>query len=382
MNVLFLQQGLGYGGASQSLIQMQKAIRGKVNIRTILKKNKRLNQQLKHLLSASEDIVEMHIPGVHSYPEGISSEQEWRLVKQFQPEELVSYINKYQIDILHVNSSVFSSLYKYIKEHTQVKIITHVREVIPQASDMVTQFIIEQIRLYSDFIICIADEESIHFKDLANCQVLTNPVDTDYFHPNNKRENDPVVIGMMANFNPLKGHDTFIEVANKTSLLCKRNVRFELLGMPSSGLLSWKEWLPIKSLGYFQQVKAMIRNSGGAHLRVIPFQADVKPIIQNWHLALRMERSMKPWGRDVLECMAMGIPVIALGSSEVMIKNEETGWLVERNEVNLVVDQLIKCINDPEKMQRVATNARNWAVQNVGTSEYADSILKIYNDIQ
>jgi len=72
MRVLFIQQGLGYGGASQSLIQMQKCLKDDVEIFTILKKNRRLNQKLKHLLIHSKEIVEMDIPGVYNYSEGKS----------------------------------------------------------------------------------------------------------------------------------------------------------------------------------------------------------------------------------------------------------------------------------------------------------------------
>jgi glycosyltransferase involved in cell wall biosynthesis len=382
MKVLFLQQGLGYGGASQSLIQMQKALKGEVEIFTVLKKNKRLNKKLKHLLSASHQALEMHLPGVHSYPEGISTLDEWARAKNFLPHELVDYINQNQIDILHVNSSVFSSLYEWVKQKTNVKIVTHVREVIPSASDPVTEFIIQQIRKHSDFIICIAEEEAIHFNDLRQCKILRNPVDTDYFKPNEDRDNRQYVIGMMANFNALKGHDTFITVVKKAMQdEDGKQWKFELVGMPSSGFLRWKNWLPVKSLSYYQKVVRMIKSTVNPNLRIIPFQSDVRPVIQNWHLAMRLERSMKPWGRDVIECMSMGIPMIALGSSEVMIRHKETGWLVKENNVDEIFQQLKNCLKDEGELQRVSKNARNWAERNLGLAEYSQEVIKIYKDI-
>ena len=382
MRVLFLQQGLGYGGASQSLIQMQKALRDDVEIFTVLKKNKRLNKQLKHLLSSSREIIEMHLPGVHSYPEGISTEEELAMANKFFPNELVNFINENQIDILHVNSSVFTSLYESVKQKTRVKIVTHVREVIPSANDVVTQFIIQQIRKHSDFIICIAEEEAIHFNDLQQCKILRNPVDTSYFQPNVDRDNRQYVVGMMANFNALKGHDTFVEVANLAMQDEQgRNWKFELIGMPESGFLSWKNWLPYAGLRYYQKIRRMLKATINPNVRVIPFQSDVKPAIQNWHIAMRLERSMKPWGRDVIECMAMGIPMVALGSSEVMIMHEETGWLVRENKVDEIFQQLKRSLTDQEKLQRISKNARNWAEQNVGLTKYRQAVIKIYNDI-
>ncbi len=382
MRVLFLQQGLGYGGASQSLIQMQKALRDDVEIFTVLKKNKRLNKQLKHLLSSSKEIIEMHLPGVHSYPEGISTEEELAMANKFLPNELVNFINENQIDILHVNSSVFTSLYEWLKQKTRVKIVTHVREVIPSANDVVTQFIIQQIRKHSDFIICIAEEEAIHFNDLQQCKILRNPVDTSYFQPNVDRDNRQYVVGMMANFNALKGHDTFVEVANLAMQDEQgRNWKFELIGMPDSGFLSWKNWLPYAGLRYYQKIRRMLKATINPNVRVIPFQSDVKPAIQNWHIAMRLERSMKPWGRDVIECMAMGIPMVALGSSEVMITHEETGWLVRENKVDEIFQQLKRSLTDQEKLQRISKNARNWAEQHVGLTKYRQALIKIYNDI-
>jgi glycosyltransferase involved in cell wall biosynthesis len=90
---------------------------------------------------------------------------------------------------------------------------------------------------------------------------------------------------------------------------------------------------------------------------------------------------MKPWGRDVIECMSMGIPMIALGSSEVMIRHKETGWLVKENNVDEIFQQLKNCLKDEGELQRVSKNARNWAERNLGLAEYSQEVIKIYKDI-
>ena len=383
MRVLFLQQGLGYGGASQSLIQMQRALTGKVEMYTVLKKNRRLNKKLMHLLCHSKVVVEMDIPGVYSYPEGISTLEELNRAQHFNPTELLSFIQKNKIDILHVNASVFSNLYHWLKRESNVKIVTHIREAIPESKDTVTSFIVNQINAYSDWIIPIANEEAVHFSNSDKCTILINPVDTHFFSRVPRVENSTIVIGMMANFNPLKGHKLFIEVVRELNKKYAGNkkVRFELLGIPASGFLNFKCWLPLKRFAYFQEVMREIKRSNFTNLTLIPFQENVKDVIARWDIALRMERSMKPWGRDVLETMSMGIPMVALGNSEVVIKNNVTGKLVNSLQSAEVIEALIPLIDDDKSRKDMGVEGRIWMQENAGIDRYSERILGIYKNI-
>lgn len=384
MRVLYIQQGLGFGGASQSLIQMQKCLKGEVEIYTILKRNRRLNKQLKHMLQYSKMVVEMDIPGVYSYSEGISTEDDLDLALSYDAHELIDFILVNKIDIVHVNASVFSNLYAKIKAKTSIKIVTHIREVIPQSNDSITKFIVQEIRKFSDWIVPIAQEEMRHFDDLANCSMMINPVDTLVFSPRFDRGNSKILtIGMMANFNPLKGHLLFLDVieAIQVKNQGKHDLQFHLLGMPDPGFLEYKKWMPFKRFAYYQDVIRRINRLGEVHLMCIPFQENVQSIIQQWDVGLRLEKSMMPWGRDILELMAVGVPVVALGNSEVIIQNGKTGVLVNSNEVGEIVSAVQNLLDNQPKRMAMSLSAREWVTENAAVDNYRRSMQSIYQKV-
>jgi glycosyltransferase involved in cell wall biosynthesis len=377
MRVLFIQQGLGYGGASQSLIQMQKCLKDDVEMYTILKRNRRLNKQLKHLLQYSKLVVEMDIPGIYSYSEGISTQEDLDLALSYDTKELIAFIIENKIDIVHVNASVFGNLYAMIKSKTSAKIVTHIREVIPKSEDAITRFIVHEIKKFSDWIIPIAHEEMKHFSGMVNCTMAINPVDTAVFQPRVDRPNTEVIsIGMMANFNPLKGHLLFLEVVQALQLKNsgKHKVQFQLLGMPSPGFMNVKQWFPMKRFAYYQEVIHKIRKLKNVHLVCIPFQENVQSVIQQWDIGLRLEKSMMPWGRDIIEIMAVGVPMVALGSSEVIIQNGKTGILVNSREVDPIVEAIQVLIDDQQQRESMGVNARQWVIQNAAVDTYRDTI--------
>ena len=124
-----------------------------------------------------------------------------------------------------------------------------------------------------------------------------------------------------------------------------------------------------------------IKSSNIPNLTLIPFQENVKAVIANWDIALRMERSMKPWGRDVLETMSMGIPMVALGNSEVIITNNVTGKLVNSLASNDVLAALIPLIDDDKSRMEMGVKGRIWMQENAGIDRYSEKILGIYKNI-
>ena len=121
--------------------------------------------------------------------------------------------------------------------------------------------------------------------------------------------------------------------------------------------------------------------SNFTNLTLIPFQENVKDVIARWDIALRMERSMKPWGRDVLETMSMGIPMVALGDSEVVIKNNVTGKLVNSLQSAEVIEALIPLIDDDKSRMDMGVKGRIWMQENAGIDRYSERILGIYKNI-
>lgn len=55
---------------------------------------------------------------------------------------------------------------------------------------------------------------------------------------------------------------------------------------------------------------------------------DAESQMKEMHCLLRPDDTGSPWGRDVIEAMSMGRPVLATGSREIFVRPGETGFLV------------------------------------------------------
>ena len=122
-------------------------------------------------------------------------------------------MNKNEIDILHVNSSVFNYLYGHIKKRSKVNIITHIREYFPpKGNQYYRHLIIKNITEYSDKIICISDNEAKYFLNNPRSITLTNPFNfKDISNNSTLRKDNEIRVAMIANIGKAKGHYQFLK---------------------------------------------------------------------------------------------------------------------------------------------------------------------------
>ena len=70
------------------------------------------------------------------------------------------------------------------------------------------------------------------------------------------------------------------------------------------------------------------RNGLGDIIVLHDWTDNVEEAVRSIHCIVRPDPTGSPWGRDIIEAMSMGRPVIAAGTEEVFIKPGKTGWLV------------------------------------------------------
>lgn len=386
MRVLFLQQGLGYGGATKSLLLMQQALYGQVEMFTMVKKNKRLNKVLIGELKHSEKVVESDVPGIHSYSEGTISDADFKKNKTYAPAEIIDFIHSEQIDILHINSSVFSHILQPIKEKTNCKIVVHLREMLPFGpSHPVDAYIISNTLAYADKIIAISPNELRFFPASGKLAVLANPhdfVSTNKLFGKAGGKNGKLMVGMCANFNPIKGHLVFIQAIKQLNDWGKgAELDFRIIGYPA------KSWSPrglAKQLfqrGYKRKVDRLISQFHITNLRLVPFTMEVLPQIAGLDIYVRPDLSGNPWGRDIIEAMALKKTVIATGTSDFYIRDKETGFLIPAGNAGALALKIRELAEDRELIARMGQNGYASIKERCDLPAYRSQLLEIYKGL-
>ncbi len=385
MKVLYLQHGLGYGGATKSLLVMQKSLHDKIEIHTITKKNKRLNKFLKKEFIYSKDIKEVDIDGVYSYSEGISSYKDLIKAQRCNIDEIITYINQHTIDILHINSSVFCNILKQIKEKTNCKIVVHFREILKhQGNHLIDQYIINQAETYADAIIGISANEVAYFNNKTF--IIPNPHDfseTDSYLKKKNLDKKEITIGMCSNFNPIKGHLIFldaIKIVNEKNL--SHTVRFKIIGYPifKNKLVQFIKTY-ILGNNYLKTFHKKLNQLQIKNLTIVPFNINVFEHLLNIDIYIRPDLSGNPWGRDIIEAMALKLPIIATGNSNVFITENKTGFLIEPGNANQLSEKIIELINNPILMKQMGENGYDQIKNQCDINIYSNNILNVYRKI-
>jgi glycosyltransferase involved in cell wall biosynthesis len=251
----------------------------------------------------------------------------------------------------------------------------------------VDKYIIDKFIQYADAIIAISDNEIKHF-DLSNkIHIIPNPHDftaTNSFRTTKKDNNRKIVIGMCAAFLEIKGHLDFLNAAKIVNNELEKSefeIEFRIIGYPQ-GHFSFKEIAKkILRYGYKSHFDRKIKQLKLTNLIIIPYAFDIYKELEVFDIYVRPDVTGNPWGRDVIEAMAMKKPVIATGTSEFYVKNNETGYLVPINQPNKMADKILSLIRNPALREIMGNRGYESIKNKCDLDIYGNEIMNIYNQL-
>jgi glycosyltransferase involved in cell wall biosynthesis len=314
----------------------------------------------------------------------------------FKKEIKVSYgwfvemLKELRIDILHVNTTVFSHVLKQVKEITDIKIVVHLRELIlDNDNPSHASFIINQIKAYADALIGISDNEIIPFHEHPLVRIIPNPVDfkeientSGTFRREYNIEENNLLIGMFGNFYKTKGQLEFVKALD---FLIKnfnlKKINFVIVGVTPRKPL-WKR--AIKKILRIEDYREIVdnyieKNELSPYIIKIGSIYNVYEILSDIDIVVRPSLGADPWGRDIIEAMAFRKPVVATGKSEFYIENNVTGFLVPPKKPELLAEKIELLINDPERRLLFGKKGYEKVKSMCDLSLYGRQIKEIYH---
>jgi glycosyltransferase involved in cell wall biosynthesis len=87
------------------------------------------------------------------------------------------------------------------------------------------------------------------------------------------------------------------------------------------------------------------------------------------------------FGIPPVEAMAAGVPVVATRSGAIpeMVKDNQTGFLVVKNDPRALAESILKLVQDDNLRERMGRAARNWILENFQWSRIADRMYQTYS---
>lgn len=264
--------------------------------------------------------------------------------------------------------------------------VIHVRDVLPPgpAARAITRAVVAQ----PGAVVCISHYVARRFAADGRCRlpvsVVPNAVDLARFDPVRADRGatraqlalpaDAPVLAIVGQITPWKGHDTAVRalhVVRRTHpaarLLIVGDVKFDA---PATRL---------RNRSYLAELRQLVDALGlGDAVRFTGERQDVAEILGAVD-ALLVPSVAEPFGRTVIEAMAMGAPVIAtdLGGPAEIIEHGVTGLLAPPGEPARWAEAVNRVLADPDGARARTACGRAVAVESFGANRHARAMAAI-----
>jgi len=274
-------------------------------------------------------------------------------------------IKKYQIDLLHLNHNLNGDRAGIIAGIiTQKKIISHNRGLHkPIQIDVILSRFVHKIICISDFV---KDEYVSNGIDIRKCITIRNGVDIERFKPGYTKLKRTIV-GCIGRLEDWKGQQVLIKAVPRI-IEEFPDIKFQFIGSGSNknNLIKQVEELNIQE-----------------YVEFLGSVSNINEIIEKFTIAVHTSIQPEPFGRVIIEAMALGKPVIAtnIGGPKEIITDGIDGFLIEPNNTEILSQKIIDLLHDKDKCDIIGAEARKKIINNFNAKSITKKIEKIYNDV-
>ncbi len=241
---------------------------------------------------------------------------------------------------IHLNHEGLFLYALFLKCFFKGKLTMHMRTMLPQSIfSRIQVFIINQI---ISKLVCITENEEQNFHRLGGKQSLSKVVYN--IAPANSKSFQTIDNGLkivsLSNLSYGRGVDRLVEIAKEAQ---KRNFKLQFI---ICGDMAVKENF-YNNLNNYSNLEEYVESIGLKSY--FSFQGHVsnpEDYLEKSHLLIKLTRESNPWGRDILEALGMGRPVISLGYYKVFLEHKQTGLLYSEYNPSKIIDDLINLKED------------------------------------
>lgn len=368
MRVLCLDIEGGYGGSSRSLFQSVKYLdKSNLDVSVWCKSSGPIQDQYRAI--GIEPLIFPDMPKVSSLPRfsrnlAIYSKfaADWLGASVFRK---ALYRSMGGFDLVHLNHESLFWLARDIKSKSAMPVSMHIRTNLWPSIFATWQCrIAEQ---HTDARIFITENEQETFSRRAGHQVsgdviynIATPFKDSvrpWDVPTGFTDGKTFLIGSLSNYSWTRGTDRLIDLARDLKNLGRSDIGFVVTGktdltpsMPAPLGRIAKQGGDLSTYAAEMGVADMFHFTG--HV------SEPERILALVDLVMKPTREDNPWGRDILEALAAGRPVVSVGSYGKFVEDGVTGILQRDWDGAALAAQLAALSNDRDRLAAMGRAAR------------------------
>lgn len=181
---------------------------------------------------------------------------------------------------------------------------------------------------------------------------------------------DQPLVGIVGRFTPWKGQDLFLRMAEAW---CRSSPsgHFVLVGHAFN-----------EDQAYELRLRDFIRSQGlRERVHVIPFQREIAGSLSDLDLLLHTSLKPEPFGRVLIEAMAVGVPVLAARAGGVpeIIEHGTNGLLAEPGNLDDYLHQLRTILGDAALRDRLRSAGRQTVINRFSVGRVHDAFNALFD---
>ena len=256
-------------------------------------------------------------------------------------------------DLIHFNHEGLFLLMKALRRRVSHAAMTaHVRTLLPD--NVFSRWQYRTLAGAADRTVFITENERDNVRHLNGTNprgaviynIAVSPAATVVPHAAIPRDGR-LKVAVLSNFAFIRGTDRLVEIAENLASRGRRDIVFVV-----AGDMTFRDSQP-GELGRFARdggtfADYVARRGVGDMFLFLGHVAAPEGVLRACDVLLKPSRDGAPWGRDILEAMAMGRPVISIGRYERFVETGKTGFLLPEYSPGAVGDLLLRLDADRE----------------------------------
>jgi L-malate glycosyltransferase len=289
-------------------------------------------------------------------------------------------------DVVHANS-IRAGIVLGLGRPARTATIVHVRDCLPPAA--VTSATMRLIASTATIVVANSHYTARSVAAAAPCarvEVVHNPVDLERWNPQaidrararaalGQAGERRVLLGVVAQLSPWKGQDTAIEALR---LLLQEGVDAHLLLVGSAKFVA--RATRFDNEAYVEGLRARVAQAGlQERVSWLGEREDVPELVRALDVLL-LPSSEEPFGRALIEAMALGVPVLAteVGGPPEILQDGHEGYLLPPREPAAWAAAVRRILDSPDGGVGMGRAGRRRVESAFGAQQHADRILAVY----